>query len=478
MKVPFVGASNEVRSTNADTQRTVNCYLELDNASPRAPIALYGMPGLVSRFTLPSARCRGSIAMGEYTYMVAGDAVYRISVVAGAYVVTSIGNIASNTGPVSMAQNGEQVLIVDGVNGWLATPTTFGQVADADFPNGVRQCTSQDGYFIATGNGTQRFYINETPRDGSTWNGTDFASAEGSPDLTIGCISDHRELWLFGAESAEPWVNTGQPDFPFSPSGNTFVEQGCAAASSIVAMDNTVFVLGRNQDGVAMVFRYDGYTPKRISSHAIEEAMQGYSTVSDAIGFTFQIIGHSFYVLTFPTADHTWVYDASTGEWIEWLWWESSTNTYHRHRAACCVFFNGEHLVGDWQTGEVYALDLDTYDDAGDTIKRLRITQTTADTDNFSRLFFPRLQVDAQTGVGINAGQGSAPLLMLRYSNDGGNTWSNYRTASLGAMGQYGRRLMYSRLGSGRDRVWELSLTDPVRFAVFGAAVDVERGTQ
>jgi hypothetical protein len=407
--------------------------------------------------------------MGSYAYFVAGNIVYRVD---ANYTATSLGTIGSTSGDVSMAHNGAQVAIVDGVGGWLATDSGLSQIADVDFPNGVTRVTTQDGYFIFTGlSGSESFFINEIPRDGETYNGLDFASAEGSPDYTLGCISDHRELWLFGARSAEVWINTGNPDFPFERSGNTFVEQGCAAAGSIAAIDNTIFWLGASKDGQGVVFKSNGYNPVRISTHAVERAIAGYETISDAKAFGWQIEGHTFYTLTFPSADHTWLYDVSSGEWTEWLWRDPDTNEDHRHRANCCAFFNGEHLVGDWESGKVYALDMGTYSDNGDPIRRLRTTQTL--NKEGQRQFFSSLQVDMETGVGLTTGQGSAPLLMLRFSDDGGNTWSNEQTVGIGAVGEYGARAIFRRLGVGRDRVWEISMTDPVRFAVMGAFANV-----
>jgi hypothetical protein len=472
VKIPFVGPSSTVRSLNADAQRSVNCYLELDQGSPRAPVALYGTPGLVLRATLGSGPIRGGLVMGSYAYVVSGNRVYRLDT---AFTSTLLGSIGTSTGDVGMAHNGTQVAIVDGIAGWLATASALSQITDVDFPNGVTRVTSQDGYFIFTGlANSEEFFINETPRNGSTYSGTDFASAEGSPDYTLGCISDHRELWLFGADSAEVWLNTGNPDFPFERSGNTFIEQGCAASGTVAAMDNTVFWLGSNKTGQGIVFRANGYTPVRISNHALERAIGEYETISDAKAFCWQVEGHSFYTLTFPSADHTWLFDASTGEWTEWLWRNPSTNTEHRHRANCSFFFNGEHLVGDWEDGKVYALSLDTYTDNGDPIKRLRRCQTQS--KEGQRLFFEEVQIDMETGVGLAVGQGSDPQLMLRYSNDGAHTWSNEKTKTIGAAGEYGARVKFGPTGSGRDRVWEISMTDPVKFAVFGANVRVQAG--
>jgi len=82
-----------------------------------------------------------------------------------------------------------------------------------------------------------------------------------------------------------------------------------------------------------------------------------------------------------------------------------------------------------------------------------------------------------ETGVGLATGQGSDPVMMMRYSNDGGHTWSNYKTSTIGRTGQYAARAEFRRLGAGRNRIWEISMTDPVKFAVLGGIVDVQKGS-
>jgi len=473
-KLPFVGQAYTSASLNADAQSAINCYLELDNASPRAPVALYSTPGTVTKFTLPTTPVRGGIKEGNYSWWVGGNTVYRVD---AAFNVTAIGTISTTTGEVGMTSNGQQVLIVDGVSGWIITvaTSTLAVIADPDFPHGVKRCTYQDGYFIVSGmSGSQSFYINQTAYDGAAWDALDYSSAEGSPDNTIGLISDHRELWLFGELSAEIWVSTGNADFPFQRSGNAFIEHGCAAAGTISKADNTVFWLGADDKGIAIVWRAAGYTPVRISTHALEFEFSKY-TIGDAFAFTYQQEGHIFYCLTFPTDKKTWVYDASTQGWHERAWMDPATGQLSRWRANCYVLFNRLALVGDYESGKVYALDLDTYTDDGAVMLRRRRTATTEYLQN--RMFYGVLQVDMETGVGTSTGQGSDPKLMLRYSNDSGHTWSNEQEASIGKIGEYAARAKFNRLGAGRNRLWEISLTDPVRFSVFGAVVDGEPGT-
>lgn len=471
--IPFIGPSYQARSLNADAQRAVNCYVEMDQSSPRAPLALYGTPGLRKVVTASlGAGCRGAITEAGYAWLVIGGYVYRMN---SSYTLVGVGTIGTTTGQIGIASNGNQLLIVDGSAGYIVDTgaSTVTQITDVDFPNGVKRCTYQDGYFIVTGDGTQVFYISQL-LEGGSWDGLDFASAEGSPDDTVGCISDHRELWLFGDSSAEVWINTGNADFPFERSGNTFIEHGCAAANTINKLDNTVFWLGADDRGSGIVWRANGYTPMRISTHAVEAAIATYATISDAVAFSYQQEGHGFYVLSFPTAGKTWVYDAATQLWHERAYRDVSTGVLSQWRASSHCMLNNVHIVGDVFDGRVYALDLNYYTDDTAPILRLRASQTQSQLQE--RLFFKTLQIDMETGVGLVTGQGSNPLMMLRYSNDGGHTWSNTKEATAGAIGAYSARCLFNRLGTGRDRVWELSMTDPVKFAVFGAIVDAEAG--
>ena len=470
--IPFVGASYQARSLNADAQRAVNCYIELDQASPRAPVALYGTPGLRKVATASAGLgCRGAITESGYAWLVIGNYVYRMD---SSYSLTSLGTIGSSSGPVGLASNGLELLIVDGVAGWIVNvaAASLTQITDVDFPNGVKRAAYQDGYFIVTGDNSQQFYISQL-LNGGAWDGLDTDLAQGAPDNTIGVISDHRELWLFGNTSAEIWLNTGNADFPFERTGNAFVEEGCASAATVAKADNTVFWLGADDRGSGIVWRANGYTPIRISTHAVETALAGY-TLGDAWAMTYQQEGHSFYVLTFPTSGATWVYDAATQLWHERAYRDTTTDALGQWRAAGHCMLGGLHLVGDYADGRIYVLDLAYYLDDTDPIVRLRTSQTQAQLQH--RLFFNSLQVDMETGVGLVSGQGSDPQLMLRYSNDGGHTWSSLKTATIGRLGEYGARCRFNRLGAGRNRVWEISLSDPVKFAVLGAVVDAEEG--
>lgn len=473
MKIPFVGPSAQARSLNVRNERTVNCYLEVDQANPRAPIALYGTFGLQLFATLGTGPCRGSITSGDFGYFVSGNGVYRLN---SAGAAALLGYITTYTGRVGIASNGSEVIIVDGVKGWLATDSALTEIVDVDFPDGVTVATCQDGFFVVAGDGSQKFYWNETPNVGSTWNGLDFASVEGSPDDVLGVITDHRELWFVGKDSTEVFVNTGNADQLFARSGTGIMPQGTVSAWTVQPFDNSVVWLSASKEGQGMVLKSQGGNPVRISDHALEEAISGYAVIDDAFAYVWQAKGHLWYVLTFPSADATWFFDAASGAWSEWSWRDPADNSDHRHRSNCYAFLFGRHLVGDWQSGKVYALEPEAYTDDGIAIRRRRRTQTLP-AEGRKRLFFGQITLDMEPAVATDATP--APAVMLEYSNDDGRTWQSAGTAPLGRVGEYSTLVTFPPSGcteQGRGRVWELTCTDPIAFVLYGADAEVVKG--
>lgn len=473
MKFPgFIGGSYRARSRFFDSQRTINLYPELSKTGTSKNIAaLYGTPGLRLWKNFSGGGIRGMLRFNTNTVVVvSGPNVYTVTTT-GASVL--VGSIDEFTTPVSMASNGTTIMIVTGLNGYFFTPETgaFVRITDPDFV-GADTVQFIDGYFAFNKTGTGQFQI--TQLYGTNIDSLDFATAEGAPDLLLSLLVDHREIWLFGETSTEVFFNSGNPDFPFERIQGAFIEQGCAAKFSPAKLDNTVYWLSADERGQGMVQRAQGYQPQRVSTHAVEYAMAQYTTISDAIGYTYQQEGHSFYVLNFPTANATWVYDASTDEWHERAWRNPANAVLGRHRSNCQVAFAGENLVGDWENGNVYVLDLDTYTDNGDLIPAIRQTPYMASDNNL--LFFNRLWIDMEVGVGTINGQGSDPEVMLDWSNDGGNTWSNELRAKMGKLGERMARVMFRRLGKSRFRVFRLTITDPVKRVLINADVDVTVG--
>ena len=467
MKTPILGQAYVARSVNAADNRMVNLFPEATPENGKDVGFLNRAPGLRLLATVGSGPVRGMWQYGGYGYVVSSNTLYRVD---AAWNATVLGTV-SGSGPVSMTDNGTQLFVACNPLSYIynATTSVFAQITDPDFAGAVT-VGYIDGYFVFNQPNSQTIWVTQL-LDGTSVDPLEFASAEGSPDNLVGLIVDHREVWLFGTNSVEVWYDAGNVNFPLERIQGAFNEIGCAAPYSIAKLDNGLFWLGSDARGNGIVYRANGYTGQRVSTHAIEFAIQSYANISDAFAYTYQQEGHAFYVLTFPTGNATWVYDVATGAWHERAAFYNGQ--FSRHASSCQMSFNNEIVVGDCASGNLYAFDLDVYADNGGAQRWLRSWRAIpSGQNNLKRTAQHSLQLDCETGVGLNTGQGSNPQAMLRWSDDGGHTWSNEHWASMGAIGASGTRTFWRRLGMTdklRDRVYEVSGADPVKIAIIGA---------
>jgi hypothetical protein len=471
MKTPILGSSYVARSVNAADNRMVNLFPEVIAEGGKEAAFLSRCPGLEYLQTVGTGPIRGLWAHqtnGTDFYVVSGVQVFKLS---GLTATPTLLGTVSGTGPVSIADNGTQIFFACNGPSYIYNEVTnvFQQITDPDFP-GALTVGYLDGYFVFTEPDSQRVWVTSI-FEGTQIDALDFASAEGSPDGLVGLIVDHREAWLFGTDSVEVWYDAGLADFPLARIQGAFNEIGCVATFSIAKLDNGLFWLGTDARGQGIVYRANGYTGTRVSTHAVEYAIAQYGNLADAIAYTYQQEGHAFYVLTFPTGNATWVYDVATGAWHERAGWDNGA--FMRHRSNCQCNFGGNIVVGDYENGNIYRFNLDVFADNGGIQKWLRSWRALpTGQNNLKRTAHHSLQLDCQSGVGLNSGQGSDPQVMLRWSDDGGHTWSNEHWAPLGKIGQYFHRVFWRRLGMTlklRDRVYEVSGTDPVKIAIVGA---------
>ena len=481
MKTPILGSAYVARSINAADARMVNLFPEVVPEGGIEPAFLNRAPGLNFLQTVGTGPIRGLWAHqtnGSDFYVVSGTEVYKLTALNGTPV--KLGDV-SGTGPVSIADNGGVIFFAcNGPSFTYYEPTnSFDAITDVNFPGAVT-VRYLDTQFIFNEPDSQRIWSVDTinPANGDyiyplVFNALYFSSADGSPDGVIAVNADHRQLWVFGTESTEVWYNAGLANFPLTPIQGAFNEIGCVAAFSVAKLDNTLFWLGTDARGQGIVYRANGYAATRVSTHAIEYAIAQYGNLSNALAYTYQKEGHSFYVLTFPSANATWVYDVSTQAWHERAGWDTAAGEFTRHRSNCQCNFGGNIIVGDFENGNIYTLDLDVYADNGAIQKWLRSWRALpAGQNTLKRTAQHSLQLNCESGTGLNTGQGSDPEIMLRFSDDGGHTWSNEHLSKMGKIGEYYRRVFWRRLGMTlklRDRVYEISMTDPVKVAIMGA---------
>ena len=472
MKSNILGQSYVARSINAADDVMINLFPEVVPAGGLENGFLNRTPGLRKLATVGKGPIRALWSHqtnGDDAYVVSGSEFFKID---KSYYPVKLGDV-TGSGPVSIADNGYQLFLACNPDGFIydEQANTFTQITDPDFPGAVT-VTYLDGYFVFNEPESQRLWITSL-LDGTMIYPLDFASAEGLPDLLQCVMSNNRELWAFGTDTTEVWYNAGTSPFPLQRIQGAFNETGCLAPYSVAKLDNSVFWLGNDPRGYGMVYRNQGYLASRVSTHAVEYAIQQYGDTSNAIAYTYQQEGHAFYVLTFPTVNKTWVYDVATGAWHERACF--SNGYFTRHCSNCQTNFQNNTVVGDYLNGNIYALDLSVYDDHGAVQKWVRSWRALPQgTNDLKRTVQHLLQLEVESGTGLNDGQGSNPMVMLRWSDDGGHTWSNEHWMSVGKVGEYYRRVIWRRLGMTnklRDRVYEISGTDPVRIVIMGAEI-------
>lgn len=379
------------------------------------------------------------------------------STVTAQTIITALGTGTGGAGTYTV--NNSQTVTsrtLYGLN-WSVLPSTDGAFTSATSVDIV------DNYFVYNRPDTQQFGASAALSPISP--ALSFGSKDGAPDDLVSLIVDHREVYLLGEVSSEVWIDAGTSPFPFQRIPGTSTQHGIAAPFSVARLGNSFAYLSRNIRGQSQIVQMNGYVPTRISTHAVENSLTN-QVVSNAVAWTYQLEGHEVYVISFPSINLTWAYDVASGMWHKWLY-TNNLGQYERARGNCCVEFQGLVMVGDYSNGKIYKLDPLNYTDDGQHVRRLRrAPHLVAD---FQREYFDELQIQFQPGVGLPTGQGENPQAMLRWSDNGGSTWSNEHWTTIGLIGKYANRAIWRRLGTARDRVFEVSISDPVKAVIISA---------
>lgn len=472
--LPLFGSGIQSYSAVATSQRRLNCYYDPRVDGDRGSIVIRGTPGSALFITLPTAPIRGWKVVNGLLYVVAYDTLYSVQ---SSGVATKRGTLLSNSGRVEIQDNGVQVIIVDGVYGYVYTiaTTTLAKITDVNFPNGATTICFLNGRFQVEKSGTRQFIVGQL-YDGANWTPYTFATKENESSNLVAVETTNGNLILWGAASIEFWQDVGTSPLPYQRINGATQSWGLAAVASRALLLNTEFFLGVNPQGRVQVIELQGYTPTPISTSDIDSIINKFRIVADATALCYVIDGHSMYQITFPDGNRSFLYDAKTKLWQEV---QTGIALTGRHFAQYGISFNSVNYVCDTTSGNIYKLDQNYYTDNGLPIKRqLRSKHVRMDGNVFG---VSELYLDIETGIGLQTGQGSDPTMMISVSKDGGRTFGPQRMVAMGRVGQYlSPRLITRRWGMSRDFVWEFTVTDPVKFVVVGGSVVplVQEGAQ
>jgi hypothetical protein len=476
------------------------------NLSQTVSSSVLNSTAVGARFTATIAGTTMTVSAVATGILYLGQTVQGAGVTANS-VITALGTGTGGVGTytLSVASTVASGVTMYAIN-FSVLPSTDGAFS------GGNTCDIVDNYFVYDRPDSQQWGASGLLSPISP--NTSYSSKDGAPDNLVALIVDHREVYLMGEASSEVWVDVGAVPFPFQRIPGTSTQHGVASKFSLARLGNSFAYVSRNNRGQAQIMQMNGYMPTRISNHAVENSITN-KYIDDAISWTYQLEGHEVYVVSFPTLELTWAYDSTTAMWHKWLY-TNSDGSYSRHRGNCCAVFQGMVLIGDYSNGSIYELDKLNYTDNGQNVRRLRrAPHLVAD---LQRQYFDELQIQFQPGVGTtgltvglttniylnspyiiypdatftiapfdtyiigiqaavnNNTTTTYPQAMLRWSNDGGSTWSKEYWVTIGQLGKYKNRAIWRRLGMARDRVFEVSITDPVNAVIVSANLKATAG--
>jgi len=468
-KSPFLGPAYRSRSPNLADQQLINLYPEIVETKTGKEVgAFYSCPGLVAATSVGSGPIQGMHVAGATLYVVSGTEVYALDTSLNA---KALGSIGFSMAPLSIVDNGLQVGIFQNPNAYSVVSGVLAPISLPFLNPGT--AVYQDGFVMVNEVNSINLWQSNL-FDLTTWDPLNFDQADGSPDNIVTLGELHRQIVVVKENHAEFWINAGNAGFVFQRLDGVYLNAGGVAGASIANLGENLLWLGRNADGNNIVHLLNGYEPRDMSTHALVREFDSYPTTQDAIAFAYQQERHLFYGLTFPSGGATWVLDLTATQQMGVPMWHQragfSNGQFTRYAAQCVVNFAGQILVGDFASGNLYALDLNNFQDNGKTRKWLRSWRA-LQKPTLRSTKYHWLAVDLETGIDVPPG--SNPQIVLRYSDDGGHNWSSERQTSAGLTGQTDLRVKFNRLGMSRrgpsDRIFELSGTDPFKVALLSA---------
>lgn len=471
------------KSLIASAQKAINLYSEKNKEGSPFPTTEYPTPGslLFSAAVVPNGgngtvRCTYRTTIGT-AYIVVGPTIYFLSP-NGA--LTVIGTIADRPNQVYMSDNGLVVVLVDGTSSGYAidiNSNAFGIIIDPSF-YGADFVAYLDTFFVFNRPTTDQFYISLSLvnfallTSGTSFDPLDIAAKSGSADPIVAILVVHQYLWLVGALTTEIWIGSGAADFFFQQVQGAYIDHGCIAPYSASNQDVSTFWLMEDKQGSGIIVMGTGFEIKEISTPFIVSQIKSYVTMADAIGFCFQMEDHAYYAIIFPTANTGWLYDLTTDHWCEWNYTDNN-GVFNRPRANCAMFVFGKNFVGDWQTGQILQLDINTYTDNGQPITRVRTFQHLF--NDGDRVIYKNFIASMEVGTANPADPNVEFFVFLECSDDAGKTFGQAVAQSLGNGGEYLTQPSWNRLGMSRDRVFKLSWSAPFKTALNGGFVDAVR---
>jgi hypothetical protein len=448
--IPIIGGSNNLPQD--DTQYTLNMYAE--KVSDEV-YTLKPTPGttLYAQFAVGGGG-RGLLPVGSRLFGVRGG--YFQEIVSGLPVTRGLLN--SNLGKVGMTfnlkpdDNTGQVMIVDGDHGYVfdlqtnAFSTLTGMGGDNFLGGGSQVCFCAGRAFVFKP-GSTLFQCSDL-YDFTTWNTTQNTAMQTLNTPLLAIISNGTLLYGFSSDGFEVWEQTNIDTVDIFPLRQVLAGDriGILAPQSALFSERYAYWLGGNAEGQGVAYRHQGGgRPERITDHSNERNIAAMITPQDALGFTYQALGHTFYGLNFQAGNRTLVFDSTTNLWHDRCQREPVSGKLNFLPFTQTALYDGRVLAVGIQDGIIWQLDETAFTDNGDPIVRERITGVVPKEGDFLA-FGQSVELFGEVG-NTPIGQPD-PQLMMKYSIDRGKTWSLEDWQQVGGNGSYEGRTRWVGLGA------------------------------
>jgi hypothetical protein len=481
----FDGRYGYVYQVIATQYHDVNTFFEINNSSSTISTPVFSGTGANNMSV--SGIYTGDVSK---TYVVKIDGFTTVDTFkwSNDNGVTWIATSIPITGGLQFLEEGIYVSFITTTAHDLNDDWTFlAEVSSSFYPPIVP--AYQDGYGIYPRQNSQRFYYTAI-EDFSRVDPLAYESAIIYADYIAGAASMNQELYMIGTDSVQIYHTSSNADLPFAPRTNFVLNYGCIAPYTIqVGSNNIIFMLARNKSGDRIIIIIENYNVKTISTEPLMDELSTYDTVDDAFASIIEMSTNIFYLISFPSADKTWVYNLKMDQWSQWASeWPNGISSplptrQGMFRASCHAVFDGKNVVGDLASGRLFSLSNDIILDnatkdlnsprenlyIGTPVTCQRTGPHLYGDDDWITL--NSLIIDVQRGgTEINA-----PItLCLQVSRDGGQTWGSEMWRNTGATGNYTHRALWTNLGTARVFTFRLTTSDPGYIVILGMVADIE----
>lgn len=429
VKIPLFGAySNRGIDPDKD-QRFINCFPESRKIeqTDQTRVALVKRPGVNFSKQFQgdpgegSNLGRGLIYFNGALFAAIDDTLIMDNPFGGSGTPVVIITMTTFTGKVGLvvgnsATIGDYLFVCDGVGGWYINSSfAVTSITDPDFPTPhVPTPVFLDGY-ICLPKGSDIFSCDlDTP---SSWNSSNFVSAESFPDPIVGLARQNNQIVAFGYSSTEFFYDAANASgSPFNRNESAIIQIGCAASHCIYQNERYCAFIGQSESGGRAVWFIEGFQPKRVSDEFIDRIIDSEVNLSDCSGYGVRTKGHMFYVINLNTANRTFVYDVDEKLWHEWSSQSPSgvNNVFAYNHATDCG--TGNIYIQGTNSGSVYYLNPVLYWDITPTVTSILVSVRTnkydMDTINRKRLHSVRFFLDRDNDPLVNE------TLNFSYSDD------------------------------------------------------------